>query len=105
MRKEKRKTNLGRPVRTESTANQSQQIVGRPNKDLGVGRWLLYTDQVGVKQLPCQIARSPTKQIYHRLGLIRQKKKELRPRPRPRLLLYPGRHLRTQVTNKSSPDS
>jgi hypothetical protein len=52
MRKEKRKTNLGRPVRTESTANQSQQIVGRPNKDLGGGRWLLYTDQVGVKQLP-----------------------------------------------------
>jgi hypothetical protein len=35
MRKEKRKTNLGRPVRTESTENQSKQIVGRPIRVVG----------------------------------------------------------------------
>jgi hypothetical protein len=60
MRKEKSKTNLGRPIRTESTANSINKLWAGPTKIWGGGgRWLLYTDQVGVKQLPGSPLRRP----------------------------------------------
>jgi hypothetical protein len=48
---EDNRTQLDNEQRT-SEAKQSKEIWAGPTKTRGGGRWLLYTDQVGVKQFP-----------------------------------------------------